>query len=515
MGEQYMKKPTYILAIIIFASFFMVSTSAAFPVFLPHKQYDTTPIEDYDPLVDITVTVEIEKIRAFDKHDRQVHRREYVDRFSDPDFYVKVFINEEEFTSDIWRNTKYIYDPAWSATVNVPDDEELVNISIELWDWEPGRDKICDISGDYDGILKDTYDIELTYSIATGHWWGDDSSSALQLDLDPSGYGRANGCDDNSIYQHERDCELWFNIYQNDYDNDSIPYWTETNIYGTDPELDNTGEDNDGDGCPIEWEHKWGHVYYWWHDEHFWIYDDNTYNDHANIDTDNDGLNNIQEYQTAQWGSDPYRKDIFTELDQMEPGPDVQESYLPNGAKELLYTAFNRQNIVYHLDDGTWIDSKSDILPFDESTTDNELEHIYHQYFLNNDTNNWRRDIFHYGLVIYNAERYPGFCFGSNRFQISSLGMEKKVIPNTQKTRDVVYASAYMHETGHTLGFWPIGGHDDNSKYPWQLGWWKWRPYKSCMNYGYMYTTVDYSDGSRGRNDFDDWSRLDLTYFQN
>jgi len=80
--------------------------------------------------------------------------------------------------------------------------------------------------------------------------------------------------------------------------------------------------------------------------------------------------------------------------------------------------------------------------------------------------------------------------------------------------RDVVYASAYMHETGHTLGFWPIGGHDENSYYFYQLGWWKWRPYKSCMNYGYMYYSVDYSDGCRGRNDFDDWNRLDLTYFQ-
>ena len=73
-----------------------------------------------------------------------------------------------------------------------------------------------------------------------------------------------------------------------------------------------------------------------------------------------------------------------------------------------------------------------------------------------------------------------------------------------------------MHECGHTLGFYPLGGHDTNSYYPWQLSWWKWRPYKSVMNYGYIYTMVDYSDGSRGKNDFNDWSsdRIDLTYFQ-
>lgn len=48
--------------------------------------------------------------------------------------------------------------------------------------------------------------------------------------------------------------------------------------------------------------------------------------------------------------------------------------------------------------------------------------------------------------------------------------------------------------------------------------WWKFRPYKSIMNYGhiycFLYDLVDYSDGSRGKNDFDDWSNLDLLYFE-
>ena len=71
-----------------------------------------------------------------------------------------------------------------------------------------------------------------------------------------------------------------------------------------------------------------------------------------------------------------------------------------------------------------------------------------------------------------------------------------------------------MHELGHTLGFYPIYGHDGLSKNPFQIGWWINRPYKSCMNYGYMYTMVDYSDGSRPFRDLDDWERIDLTAFQ-
>ena len=74
-----------------------------------------------------------------------------------------------------------------------------------------------------------------------------------------------------------------------------------------------------------------------------------------------------------------------------------------------------------------------------------------------------------------------------------------------------------MHELGHTLGIFgnrPPGCDDQGGKYPWQLGWWLNRPYKSCMNYGYTYYLVDYSDGSRGKRDFDDWHNIDLQHFE-
>ena len=491
-------------------SLFFIPVAAGMSV---NKPLQINLVEDFDPLVDVTVTVEIQKIRSLESHDRQLRFREYVDRFSAPDFYVKVFINDVEFKSKVWKNTKYVYDPQWSATLNVPDDKEFVNVTIQLWDWEPGIDKMCDISSDAYGGIKDTYDVELQYSIKSGHWWGDDYIEPEMASADPSGYGRLNGCDDNSIYQRERDCELWFNIYQNDIDNDNIPYWTEVNVYGTDPLVDNTGEDKDADGCPIEWEHKWGHFYHWWYDEHYWFYNDTHWDDHANIDIDQDGIQNVEEYLTSQWGSDPFRKDIFLELDQMQESPNGVSCLMPEASKELLYTAYNRQNVVYHLDDGTWNTTESEMIPFDETTDNDELWDLYLDYFLHDSRDNWRRSVFRYGIIIYNSSRYHGFCFSNNAFVISAKGMEQKIkIPSLK--RDEVYASAYMHETGHTLAFSPIGGHDDQSKYPWQIGWWKWRPYKSCMNYGYMYSTVDYSDGSRGKNDFDDWCRMDLTYFE-
>jgi len=475
--------------------------------------------EDIDPLVNICVIVEIQKIRSLEKDDPKVHAKEEIDRFTDPDFFVKVFINDVESKSGIWRNTKYIYDPQWSATLDVPDDKEFVNITIQLWDWNFGFNKLCDISSDSDGYL-DSYDIELIYSIKSGHWWGDDFTSDEPTDADPSGYGRLNGCDDGSIYQKGRDCEIWFDIYQTDPDGDKIPYWTEVNIYGTDPEVDNTGEDVDDDGVPIEWEHKWGHYYDSWHDTHYWVYDPFIYDSHSTLDPDQDGLDNIEEYRTSQWGSDPFRKDLFVELDQMEEGPDGEKSsLLPEGSKELLRTAYDRQNVVYHLDDGCM--GGSDTIPFDDLSSYDELQDFYLDYFLHGDPNNWRRGVFHYGLVVYQA-KINGFVFWGgvgpylDAYQISANGMEEKArIPFIN--RDIAYASAYMHECGHTLGIFhgnTPGCDDQEGKYPWQLDWWKWRPYVSVMNYGYMYNMVDYSDGSRGRNDFDDWDRIDLTFFQ-
>jgi hypothetical protein len=487
------------------------------------KSIEQQALDDLDPLVDLSVTFDLLKIRSLEKNDNQLNVKEYIDKHTAPDFYVKVWINDNVFKSPIWRNTRYVYNPDWKVTADVPDDEEWVNITIQLWDWNLGLDQKCDISG-YKGEIRDSYQVELLYNLKSGHWTGDDYAEEYHLNADPSGYGRLNGCDDGSIYQHDFDVELWFNIYQNDIDGDGIPYWTEKNIFGTDPTVDDRGRDDDNDGIPMEWEWKWGHVFQWdWQSEeytHFWIYDPFKWENHSLLDPDNDGLSNYEEYLTSQWFSDPFRKDLFVEQDVMETGPNGETTEFPEESKELLRTVYDRQNIVYHLDDGCM--GGGELIPFDDSATDEEIQDIYWNYFLHQDKDNWRWGVFHYGLVLYHAERFPGFGFWGgvypviDSYQISSTGMEKKCrLPWTSRT--VVYASAYMHECGHTLGIFSgntPGCDDQEGKYPWELNWWKWRPYKSVMNYGYMYLMVDYSDGSRGKNDFDDWNRLDFSFFK-
>jgi len=405
-------------------------------------------------------------------------------------FYVKVFVNDVEFESDVWENTKYIYDSGWSATLNVPDEEEFVNIRIQLWNAKLTGDVLCDISGD-----ADSKDVNLVYSIKTGHWTGDDALS------DASGYGRLCGCDDGTIYQQDDDCEIWFNIYQNDFDGDDIPYWIEVNDYGTDPEVSNIGEDADNDDIPIEWEWKLG-------------YDPLVWDNHNVLDPDGDSLNNYEEYLTSAWFSDPFRKDVYVELDLMGVGPNGETAYFPEQAAELIQTAFDRQNIIFHLDYGTM--GGHDIIPYIYMVDQHSLNQIYYNYFLHGNENNWRRGVFHYGLVSYRAEGAAGYMFRNNAFQIASFGHDNMAKNKTYLDKDIIYASAYMHELGHTFGFWPIPGHNRLGGIAGLMDWLRCLPYKSIMNYGYMYVMVDYSDGSRRSPDLDDWdpSRMLFDYFE-
>jgi len=468
---------------------------------------------DYDPLVDVEVSVIIDCVRYLENEEQQDSAKIKVlkplakspifsplfsvfenffknifpnkitlaDDNDAPSMYFKVYINDVEYISPVWANTFYLYNPAWAATLNVPDDQEFVDVKIQVWNSED--EMICDISGDT-GETEDAYDAELTYSIKNGRWTGDDSLG------DPSGYYRLNGCDDGTIYQTDRDCELWFRIVQNDYDGDGIPYWSEVNDYQTDPETKNSG-DPDKDGIPVDWEWKWG-------------YNPFKLEGHYNLDDDGDSLNNREEYMTSAWKSDPFRKDVFVELDIMEEGPNGEKTYFPEEARELIYNAFNRQNVVLHIDMGEM--GGYELIPFDDEVLYGEFRDLYRDYFLHGDVDNWRTGVFHWGVVVYKSEGPAGYMFQYNAFQISSKGHEG-MLEDASKNRNIVYGSAYMHELGHTFNFWPIPGHDRDVDCSQVMS------YKSCMNYCWMYRLVDYSDGSRVEPDIDDWNRIDYLYF--
>jgi len=449
---------------------------------------------DVDPLVDLQITIDFFYIRGL-----EVDFNQYP-----PDFFLKLWLNGILFESPIWEVTNQVYNP-WTVSYDIPDTNDTVSILIELWNNQDGSPVLCDLSGTPNsGSIG--YSLALLYNVKTGHWDGDDRIG------DASGYGRANGCDDGSIYSFESDCELGFMIYCNDYDGDGIPYWMEVYDYGTDPMIDNRGEDADSDSAPIEW-------------EFLWEYDPFLGDNHSVLDDDNDSLSNIEEFYTMSFSSDPFRRDLFLEMDYMDVGPNGAQSIVPEESRELLKDPFHRRNIVFHFDTGEL--NGGELVPFEPLISIDEVIPLYNQYFLHNDSTTWRRGVFHYGIYVYSTkpngygfsgdvEPFMGYLPGTNSFIISSKQMEINALWKGNSL-EYYYAAATMHEMGHTMGI--RNGHPPGcdvflSKWPWQPGWWIYRTYKSIMNYEYTYRIFDYSDGSHGVQDFDDWSNLNLSHFE-
>ena len=449
---------------------------------------------DYDPQININITVKIDSIRALKQIDDDPYR----------DFFVKIFINDFEFTSPIFKDSEYLYNLNFSVTTDVPDDIEIVEIKIQLYDKDGELEELCDISGDINNS-DNMFDAKLFYSIKTGHWNGSDYIT------DPSGYGRLNGCDDGSIYTLEKDCELWFNICQNDFDSDNIPYWTEIYNYGTDPTFDNRGQDYNSDGIPIQWDWKWG-------------FDPFSNDNHSKQDFDNDSISNFEEYLTKDFNSDPFRKDIFLEIDYMQEA----NGEIPRANKsafEILKQPFHKRNILFHIDSGEI--KGGEVISYDEKSDFEEVREIWRNYFLNNDSQNWRRGVFHYAVFVH--DQFPkGFAFsgdvtpywgylpGTDSFVIANTLIEKWT-STLLKSNDTIYASAIMHEMGHNFGIKsgnPGGCDNQFTKSPLRPGWYIWRNYKSIMNYRYTYSIMDYSDGSHGKRDFNDWAAINLSYFE-
>ena len=137
---------------------------------------------------------------------------------SGPDFYVNITIANTSDQSSYWEDKSNVLDD-WPLTVDVPDDEENVDITIELWEEDGASDMLCDIS-------LTGKRCNVTYNLRNGTWWGDDHV------LDTDFLGRTCGEVDGDGGYGPPDANVIFEIDQNDYDNDGITYRQELNIYG-------------------------------------------------------------------------------------------------------------------------------------------------------------------------------------------------------------------------------------------------------------------------------------------
>ena len=386
------------------------------------------------------------------------------------------------------------------AYVKVPyDREEPISIEIKLfYSLLPfGVKRECDIS-------KDGKSLNIVYDVRRGEWRGEDFLG------DGNGYGHSSGFEDGNY--NENDCEIWFDIYQvrtsgRFFSSDRLTLWELENVYHLDPSLDYSTLDIDNDGIPTSWEDKYG-------------YDPLSWDDHKNMDPDRDGLDNIEEWKTSKWLSDPFAQDIFIEVDYMQTNRLYPRVYtFPEKSQQMLLNAFAKHNITVHIDDGK-LGGGGDIIPFDPELTGEELMQIREKYFLRGDPNNWRRGVFHYAIFCCKIKTYGrsacGRMFYTDSFVIAEQCVRHwiPVFYLRGSSYPQAIASVFMHELGHNLGIFHSntpGCDNENTRFPWQREYWKYGNYKSCMNYRYVYKLVDYSDGTHGENDFDDWDRIDLT----
>lgn len=261
--------------------------------------------------------------------------------------------------------------------------------------------------------------------------------------------------------------------------------------------------DTDNDGCPDWWEEKWGYAPF--------IMDN-----HSLLDPDNDSLNNIEECFTDQWGSNPFYKDVFLEIDWINTSKNGITNRPSNEYILQIVSRFNENGINIHIDVGD-LGGGAEI-PYKEFLTHSDFCDIYWDYFLHNDLNNPRKGVFHYGLITNYDQDESQVQMGWDHIDYSIVDADGQCERHPEYSREKLIAYAFMHELGHTFGlFTEKNPGVDNicTAVPIYKEFWRYFPYKSCMNYRYVYRVMDYSNGESGRHDYDDWGNLDLSYFKN
>jgi len=388
-----------------------------------------------------------------------------------------------------WESLKDVEDEQVSATV----DFKIFEIKKKLFGTEE--------------LEMESFSV--IYNFKTGRWSGDDSFN------DSDGYGHVNG----------KNYEIWFSLNQFDVDSDGIPFWTENNILGTNPWVDDSKLDPDNDSIPTSWEWEWG-------------YDPFKPDNHTILDPDLDGLENIEEYKMEKWLANPFYKEIYCEVDFMEKGHFYEMDHvLWKESQWMVMDRFSSHFITLHVDDG-WpsglTNGGGEFLRYIEETIEpgSGVASEFYKYHFSDE----RKGIFRYIFIQAGEIGWVNPQDSDWHPDTLSLPASRKLYFHmmfppaiTPRLHRLTMAVSFIHEMGHSLGIYNgvIAGCDNrsmvgrNSLPPLQKLKVKidaikyWDSYDSVMNYNkFGQYALDYSDGSHGVNDFDDWGFINLTYFQ-
>ncbi len=282
-----------------------------------------------------------------------------------------------------------------------------------------------------------------------------------------------------------------------------VPSPRYNHTFDEEPSIPCEDVDSDGDNVADWWEEKWG-------------YSTDLKDNHSVLDPDGDGLSNVQEYYTDEFGSNPFHKDVFLELDWMYC--DNGESNKPDEKwLQKIIDSYADHNITLHIDTGSMGGGEEISYACDHIPTYAALEDIYWTYFLNNDLQNPRKNIFHYGLLCNYCPDLNFPFVGWNAMDSFAISVEWIAQTYPQYQRQQIIAGGITHHLGHTLGLIAdtYEGIDnmDTLRF-FSDSWREFRNYQSCMNYFYKYRVFSLSDGSQGPGDFNDWAYLDFSFFK-
>lgn len=423
---------------------------------------------------------------------------------SKPVFYLELVIDEKDYSS---RKMYGHHDPNFEFLFNTWDtlfesqnrfqkdivqEQETSDVTIKVVE----RVSVGLFGLRSQDIVRE--EIKLQYCYRTGRWTGDNYFGHRD------GYGRYRG----------DTFEVQFEIYQTNFAQDGIPYWTKVNILGLDPYIDYSTIDLDNDGIPTSWEWKWG-------------YDPFVWDDHHNLDPSIDGITNYQKYLIQKYFADPFSQDIYIEADQTErKNIFFRDSVLYDESAQAVIERFAQNGINVYFDNGwpgTPLNAGGEMLPYIEIIDQDSgvLLHYYKNHFPDE-----RKGIFRY-LVVTNLAGFaiPNTYNNYDAFTVFSNPRKMMMTATsfTPRTHRIVQAAAIMHELGHTLGItpWTIEGCDNftylENRQQRKIYYDTWGDYRSVMNYIYIYdkTLLDFSDGSNGPPyDQNDWEHFYLPFFK-
>jgi len=431
-----------------------------------------------------------------------------------PEFYFITNIDEMEYVSKDVQQHRQVTEILFNTWDSMFQENKIIRTAHQ--EQETSKITLMIVEREKTGLLGlQTRDVEkdsftVTYCYRTGRWTGDDNFG------DADGYG----------YYLGDTFEIWFNIYQPDFDNDYVPYWTEVNILGTDPTKYDLKLDPDGDGIPTYWEWKWG-------------YDPYTWDDHAFLDPDMDSLTNIWEFKLEKYFADPFIENIYVEVDMMERTGLIIDppTIFYEESKQALIERFAQHNIKAFFDDG-WPNSPQNgggqIVPYIERLSQDSgmILQYYNNYFPDE-----RKGGFIYLLLGYPVRggyQHPakGNVYDTiyiwdvpfDPFHIKNqieawIGYGRYPTPRGVRTGQ---GGLILHELGHFGGLVQdyfegvdmlipgLGAAAFDILKPKEYKE-TWGKYRSVMNYVYTQRIIDYSNGQNGKPyDFNDWANYHL-----